>query len=125
MVRRSQIRAFSDAVARRFRPRKIVLFGSYAYGKPTQSSDVDLLVIMPRTRFRGERMSVRILHSIARDFPLDLLVRTPSDVAKRLRWRDPFICELVEKGEVLYEADDYGAISHRSSRASCGCSETG
>jgi predicted nucleotidyltransferase len=106
MVKRSQIRAFSDAVARKFRPRKIVLFGSYAYGKPTEGSDVDLLVIMPRTRSHGERMSVRILQAIPRDFPLDLLVRTPSDVAKRLRWRDPFICELVEKGMVLYEADD-------------------
>ena len=105
MVKRSQIRAFSDTIARKFRPRKIVLFGSYAYGKPTESSDVDLLVIMPRTRCCGERMSVRILHAIPRDFPLDLLVRTPSDVAKRLRWRDPFICELVERGKVLYEAN--------------------
>lgn len=106
MVKRSQICAFSEAVAREFRPRKIVLFGSYAYGKPTKDSDVDLLVIMRRTRDRGERMSVRIRHAIPRDFPLDLLVRTPSDVAKRLRWGDPFISELLQKGEVLYEAAD-------------------
>ena len=106
MVKRSQICAFSEAVAREFRPRKIVLFGSYAYGKPTEDSDVDLLVIMRRTRDRGERMSVRIRHAIPRDFPLDLLVRTPADVAKRLRWGDPFISELLEKGEVLYEAGD-------------------
>ena len=106
MVKRSQICAFSDAVAREFRPRKIVLFGSYAYGNPTEDSDVDLLVIMRRTRDRGERMSVRIRHAIPHDFPLDLLVRTPSDVAKRLRWGDPFISELLKKGEVLYEAGD-------------------
>ena len=105
MVKRSQIRAFSDAVARIFHPRKIVLFGSYAYGRPSDDSDVDLLVIMPRTRDRGERMSVRILHAIPRDFPLDLLVRTPADVAKRLRWKDPFICEVLQKGKVLYEAN--------------------
>ncbi len=106
MVKRSQIRAFSEAVAREFRPQKIVLFGSYACGRPTHSSDVDLLVIMRRTRDRGERMSVRIRHAIPRDFPLDLLVRTPSDVARRLRWGDPFICELLQKGKVLYEAHD-------------------
>lgn len=106
MVKRSQIRAFSRAVAREFYPQKIVLFGSYAYGKPTENSDVDLLVIMPRTRERGERMSLRIPHAIPRDFPLDLLVRTPCDVAKRLRWGDPFIWELLEKGKVLYEAND-------------------
>jgi predicted nucleotidyltransferase len=104
MVKRAQIRAFSEAVAREFHPHKVVLFGSYAYGHPTAGSDVDLLVVMDRTRLRGERMSVRIRQAIPRDFPLDLLVRTPSDVAKRLRWGDPFIRELMNRGEVLYEA---------------------
>ncbi len=51
-------------------------------------------------------MSVRIRHAIPRDFPLDLLVRTPSDVARRLRWRDPFICEVLKEGKVLYESND-------------------
>ena len=106
MVKRSKIRAYCKAIAREFRPQKIVLFGSYAHGNPTESSDVDLLVIMPRTRDRGERMSVRILQAIPRDFPLDLLVRTPSDVAKRRRWGDPFMCELLDNGKVLYEAND-------------------
>lgn len=36
MIQRSKIRAFADAVARRFKPQRIVLFGSYAYGKPTK-----------------------------------------------------------------------------------------
>jgi predicted nucleotidyltransferase len=106
MIKRSQIQAFSQAVARRFHPRKILLFGSYAYGNPTEDSDVDLLVIMDRTRLNGERMSVRIRHAIPRDFPLDLLVRTPFDVARRLRWGDPFICEVFEKGKVLYKANN-------------------
>ena len=106
MVKRSKIRAYSEAIAREFHPQKIVLFGSYAYGTPTENSDVDLLVIMLRTSSRGERMSVRIRQAIPRDFPLDLLVRTPFDVAKRLRWGDPFICELLGKGKVMYEASD-------------------
>ena len=105
VVDRAQIRRFSRAVAQKFRPQKIILFGSYAYGTPTEDSDVDLLVILPRTRQRGERMSLRIRHAVPRSFPLDLLVRTPSDVAKRLRWGDCFLREVVEKGKVLYEAD--------------------
>ena len=106
MVTRAKIRAFSEAVGREFHPQKIVLFGSYACGKATEDSDVDLLVIMARTRDRGERMSVRIRQAIPRDFPIDLLVRTPSEVARRLRWGDPFICELLEQGKVMYEAND-------------------
>ena len=91
-------------MAQRFRPNKIVLFGSYAYGRPTKDSDVDLLVIMSRTRARGERMSVRIRHAVPRNFALDLLVRTPAEVNKRLRWGDGFLLEVMEKGKVLYEA---------------------
>lgn len=91
-------------MARKFRPHKIILFGSYGYGTPTEDSDVDLLIIMPRTRDRGERMSVRIRHAVPRTFPLDLFVRTPADVARRLRWGDCFVREVVEKGQVLYEA---------------------
>src|SRR5436190_9073768 len=102
MVKRSKIRAYSEAIAREFHPHKIVLFGSYAYGKPTEDSDVDLLVIMSRTRYRNERMSVRIRHAVPRDFPMDLLVRTPADVGKRVRWGDCFIKEVFEKGKVLY-----------------------
>ena len=105
MIDRRQIRKFSEAVARKFRPEKIILFGSYGYGQPTEDSDVDLLVIMPRTRERGERMSVRIRHAVPRDFPLDLLVRTPAEVSKHLRWGDCFLREVMEKGELLYEAD--------------------
>ena len=105
MVNRIQIRKFSQAVARKFRPEKIILFGSYGYGKPTEDSDVDLLIIMPRTRLRGERMSLRIRLAVPRNFPLDLLVRTPAEVSKRLRWGDCFLREVMEKGELLYEAD--------------------
>jgi predicted nucleotidyltransferase len=106
VVNRAQIRKFSRAVAQKFHPEKIVLFGSYAYGTPTEDSDVDLLVIMPRTRQRGERMSLRIRHAVPRTFPLDLLVRTPGEVAKRVRWGDSFLREVLEKGKVLYEAGD-------------------
>ncbi|MBI4664426.1 MAG: nucleotidyltransferase domain-containing protein [Verrucomicrobia bacterium] len=106
MVERAQIREFSEAVARKFRPMKIILFGSYAEGTATEDSDVDLLVIMPRTRERGERISLRIRHAVPRGFPLDLLVRTPAEVTRRLRWGDFFLREIMDKGEVLYEADD-------------------
>ena len=106
MVEQNKIQSFCAAVAKQFRPLKIVLFGSYACGQPTADSDVDLLVIMPRTRYGGERMSVRIRQAIPRDFPLDLLVRTPADVARRLHWGDCFLREVMDKGRVMYEADD-------------------
>ena len=103
MVSRRTIKRFSDEIARRFKPERIILFGSYAYGKPTPDSDVDLLVVMPYDRRRG-RMSLRILEALDYHFPLDLLVRTPAEVRRRQRWGDCFIEEVLAKGKVLYEA---------------------
>lgn len=69
MVERARIKKCRHAIAGQFHPRKIILFGSYAYGKSTEDSDVDLLVVMNRTRYLGERKSVQIRQAIRLDFP--------------------------------------------------------
>ncbi len=103
MIARHQIRKFAAEVARRFKPRKIILFGSYAYGRPTEDSDVDLLVIMSG-RGRPQDKAIRIRRAVDADFPMDLIVRTPAEVRRRLSWGDSFLQEVVQKGVALYEA---------------------
>src|SRR5262245_58858497 len=103
MIQRQKIRAFVDEVVRRFQPERVVLFGSYAYGKPHPDSDVDLLVVM-RHRGAGLEQAARIRQVIRSGFPLDLIVRSPANVRKRLKMGDSFIGEILEKGQVLYEA---------------------
>ena len=41
-----EIEARAQIIIQKFNPEKIILFGSYAWGKPTTDSDVDLLIIM-------------------------------------------------------------------------------
>ena len=103
MVPFAQIKAYSDEIVRRFRPQKIILFGSYAYGQPTTDSDVDLLVIMPFDPSKG-RKSLEIRQSIRARFPLDLLVRRPQTIRERLKRGDVFLKEVTSKGLVLYES---------------------
>jgi predicted nucleotidyltransferase len=103
MISRQKIMRFANAVAERFKPQRIVLFGSYAYGKPTADSDVDLLVIMPHNRQKG-RKSAEIRQAIPADFSLDLIVRTPEDIDWRIAEGDCFLQEVLGKGKVLYEA---------------------
>ena len=97
------IRRFARRIAERFHPYKIVLFGSYAYGTPHEESDVDLLVIMSTTNPIAE--SIRIDLAFDRPFSLDVIVRTPSQIARGLRPNDCnwFLREVMEKGKVLYE----------------------
>lgn len=97
------IRALASQIATEFAPDKIILFGSYAYGKPNPDSDVDLLVVMP-FEGKGVHKSVEILQRVKPGFPLDLIVRTPRQIKERLRLNDYFLREIVEKGKVLYAA---------------------
>ncbi len=102
-VKRQQIRRVCDQIVRLFKPQRIVLFGSYAYGKPTKDSDVDLLVVMP-FEGKGFRKAAEIHTRIDINFPLDLLVRSPEEMNRRLALGDFFLREITEKGRLLYAA---------------------
>jgi predicted nucleotidyltransferase len=66
---RAVIRNYARQIAKQFHPEKIILFGSYAYGKPNQDSDVDILVVMPA--YDEINQAVRILEKTNSCFPLD------------------------------------------------------
>jgi predicted nucleotidyltransferase len=103
MVKRKNITDLSDSIAHSFKPERIILFGSYAYGNPGPDSDVDILVIMP---FRGSGVgkAVEIIRKINLRIPVDIIVRTPKQIRQRLAWNDFFLKEIMAKGKVLYES---------------------
>ena len=102
MISRADIQAFADDIAARFDVEKIILFGSYAYGTPTEDSDVDVLVLM-ETEERTFDRSVEIAVAVPRHFARDIIVRTPADARRRYTQWDPLIREAFDRGEVLYE----------------------
>jgi poly(A) polymerase Pap1 len=103
----TQIKQISEQIAREFKPEKIILFGSYAYGIPRQGSDIDWLVIMP---FEGRHraQTVKIHERLDTWLPLDLLVRRPEEIAERIEMGDTFIRKIVERGKVLYDSQHKG-----------------
>jgi predicted nucleotidyltransferase len=103
MVREAEIREFVDKVVAEFAPQRAILFGSHARGDATPDSDVDLLVIM-RTRKRTVQQALAIRLGVSCSFPLDLIVRTPSDVKQRLGLRDCFLETIMSEGKMLYES---------------------
>ena len=98
-VSRAELERLASTIARRFRPRRIVLFGSHARGAAGPDSDIDLLVIFSR----GISASA-IRCALPDELPLDVIVRTGRQVNRRLAMGDPFIREILERGKVLYEA---------------------
>ena len=107
MVTREEIQATCDDIVREFAPLQIVLFGSYAYGIPREYSDVDLLVVMPGSKSETRKREREIYGRIPHRFRMDLLVRSPEEIAYRLSYNDWFLHEVTEKGEVLYESANF------------------
>jgi predicted nucleotidyltransferase len=95
------IRRFARAVAQKFHPEKIILFGSHAYGTPHEDSDVDILVVMPARNQLDQAYKIRL--AVPAPFPMDLIVRTPKNMNWRLKEGESFLTQIMSMGKVLYE----------------------
>ena len=102
-IPRRAINAVVQRIAEQFDPERIILFGSYAYGKPHQYSDVDLLVVI-KTKERPLAKQLEISRALSpHPFGLDILVYAPKEIKSRVAMGDYFLREIVDRGKVLYE----------------------
>lgn len=108
MITPIQIQRVSDEIALKFQPDRIILFGSYAYGTPTEDSDVDLLVVLP-FEGRATRKSIEIQTVVPIRFPVDLIAITPHRLEERIEMGDCFLQEITQKGRELY-ADKHAGL---------------
>ena len=95
-----------ERIVKNIKPEKIILFGSYAQGNPNHDSDVDLFVIM-KTRKKHSKRNLAISQLlIPREFPVDIIVRTPKEVDDAIKGGVDnafFIREILKTGKVLYD----------------------
>lgn len=96
-----KIEEVAQKIGNNFKPDRIILFGSYAWGTPGPDSDVDLFIIKEtdNTRETARQISRSIF---PRPFPMDFIVYTPSQTEKRKKMGDFFIKSILEKGQTLY-----------------------
>jgi predicted nucleotidyltransferase len=118
-----QIRRFTTKLADEFRPRRIILFGSHAYGTAREDSDVDVLVIEDFKGNAFDRATV-MLNRVPSGFTIDLLVRRPADIERRYRQFDPLIRDALDRGKVLYERDSSGVGAKGGRRLQFGRART-
>lgn len=89
---------------KKYKPEKIILFGSWAWGKPKKDSDVDLLIVKETKKSPFKRIPEARKYLRKIDSPFDILVFTSKEMEERLQAKDFFISEIVNKGKVLYAA---------------------
>ena len=92
-----------EQIVEKFKPQKIILFGSYARGNPRPESDVDLLIVM-KTSDKESNQSLEIRRHLGVMFGLDLVVYTSKRLKERVKMGDWFLRDVLQEGKVLYES---------------------
>ena len=102
---RQIILSLVDKIKKDYQPEKIILYGSYAYGKPDAESDIDFLIIKDTLERMIDRMlAVQDIVDI-RDpsYPAFCpVVLTPPELKTRLERGDQFFAKIISQGEILY-----------------------
>lgn len=93
-----------DKIKREYQPEKIILYGSYAYGRPTPDSDIDLFIIKETDKRRVDRFVEvkRLIYEPGRRISVSPLVYTPREVEERQALGDDFVEEVITRGEILF-----------------------
>lgn len=98
-----EIKRLKDKIIKSYQPEKIIIFGSYVWGKPNKSSDLDLFIIKnsrKERRFRTTEVEQLLLD---RHLPLDILVYTPKETEDSLKEDNFFVKEIVNQGKIIYD----------------------
>ncbi|MEW6621233.1 MAG: nucleotidyltransferase domain-containing protein [bacterium] len=104
MVSQEQIDEIKTRIAENFKPQKIILFGSYANGTPTEDSDLDLLIIKDSNvpaRIQSRKVR-KILAGLK--IPVDVIVKTAEEFET---YKDII-------GTIIYPANKFGKVIYES-----------
>ncbi len=96
-----EIDSITSQLIEKYKPEKIILFGSAAWGGG-KVHDIDLLIIKSNTPHYGIERLRELDGLIDRHAPLDMLVYRPEEAQERLAMGDPFIKKIFQDGKVLY-----------------------
>lgn len=103
ILNNKDIEIIKEKIANKFNPKKIYLFGSYAYGNPNEDSDLDILVIDDRSK-NIKQEAFEISKSLyPRNYGLDVICCDEESFNVRLKNKWMLYREIANRGKLLYE----------------------
>lgn len=96
-----QIDSIKNQLIQKYKPEKIILFGSGAAGQMSPDSDLDFFIVKDDKKPKHDRM-VEVYRLVDKDIAADFLVYTPEELATRVKMGDPFVKSVLSEGKVLY-----------------------
>lgn len=103
MITKKKIEEIKQKIIKTVFPEKIILFGSYATGRPTEESDIDLVVIWNSDLNPHKRSLFLSRLFPKRDFSLDVFAFTKEEAEKLKDVAGTIVYEAFHNGKVIYE----------------------
>ena len=86
-----------------FQPEEVWLFGSQAWGKPDEGSDLDVLVVVPESRESSVRRAQRAHRCLREvDASIDILVKTRAELERFRNVRSSLESLILKNGRLIY-----------------------
>ena len=102
MISQEKINEVIDRIVKNINPEKIILFGSYAQGNPSEDSDLDLLIVKEMRIPRYKRTREVKKHLRGLKIPIDVIVYTRKEIKEWEETKTAFISQTIKQGKVLY-----------------------
>jgi predicted nucleotidyltransferase len=97
-----EIERITTQIVEKYKPEKIILFGSAARGETNADSDADFLIVKKQTPYYGVDRIRELSRLINRNIAVDFLIYRSDEFEKRLKMEDPFLELIIKEGKVLY-----------------------
>lgn len=97
-----EIQSIVEQLIEKYKPLKIILFGSAARGEYDRLNDLDFLILKEDVPYLGLDRMREVDDLIDRNMAVDILVYRPEEIESRIQLGDPFIKTILSEGQVLY-----------------------
>ncbi|MBI5235252.1 MAG: nucleotidyltransferase domain-containing protein [Deltaproteobacteria bacterium] len=99
------VAAYARELSKRIHIRKIILFGSYAYGRPGKGSDIDLAIVSDSFKRMDDIKRIMLLSDCSRKIDIAVDIDPLGFTEEELEAADYFKVggEIQEKGVVVYD----------------------
>ncbi|MFZ5365806.1 MAG: nucleotidyltransferase domain-containing protein [Patescibacteria group bacterium] len=97
-----EIQNITQQLIKKYKPEKIILFGSAAQGKFGPDSDLDFAIIKGDVPLNNIERRWQVRRLIRKSLPADFLVYRPEEFETCLKMGDPFVKTIQKEGRILY-----------------------
>lgn len=100
---RNEADKITKMLVKKYKPERVILFGSTARNEDTKNSDLDIFIVKKTKKSFFDRLA-EIEDIVKTDYPLDVVVMTPSEFDRAVQEKRVFIQQILKYGKTLYDS---------------------